>query len=161
MKKKLFVVAMFLGIGFGFPDINAQSLIIRQKSGTEYPELLSSVRKLTFSASEMSVVFKTGSTDVYGLSEIQKLYFDTETNAAETITDGNGKLSIYPNPADNRIVIRNIPKGTTMINIYRTDGSLLMQQPVLFETETLDVSNLQSGLYLIVANGRSAKFIRL
>jgi hypothetical protein len=160
--KQTFVLTMLLLILMaGLPGLKAQSLVIRLNNGTENPELLSTIRNLTFSASDMMVAFKTGSTDVYGLSDIQKLYFDTGTASATNILADDSKLSIYPNPADNRIVIRNIPKETTMINIYRSDGSLILQQAVTSDQETIHVSNLQSGLYLIIANGRSAKFIRL
>lgn len=162
MKQTFVLITLLLLILMaGLPGLKAQSLIIRMNNGTENPELLSTIRNLTFSASDMMVAFKTGSSDVYGFSDIQKLYFDTGTASSTNIPADDSKLNIYPNPADNRILIRNIPKGTTMINIYRSDGSLLLQQAVSSAQETVDVSNLQSGLYLIIANGRSAKFIRL
>ncbi len=161
MKQKLIIVILLLILNAGLPELKAQSLIIRMNNGTENPELLSTVRNLTFSVNDLIVAFKTGSTDVYGLLEIQKIYFDTGTSATSNIPADNKSLSIYPNPADNRIVIRNLPTGTTLINIYRSDGSLILQQAVSSDQETIDISNLQNGLYLIIANGRSAKFIRL
>ena len=161
MKQKLLLLTLLLILKAGSMDLKAQSLVIRLNNGTENPELLSAIRNLTFSASDMMVAFKTGSTDFYGLSGIQKLYFDTNTASATTIPTGDSRLSIYPNPAEDRIVIRNIPKGAAIVSIYRADGSLLMQQPVSTDMETIDVSKLQSGLYLIIANGHTAKFIRL
>lgn len=154
-------MTLLLILRAGLPELMAQSLVIRINGGTENTELLSSIRNLTFSDNNLSVAFKTGSTDVYALSDIQKLYFDTGTSSVTTLPENNSQLSIYPNPADNQIIIRNIPKGTTIVNIYRADGSLILQHPVSSGIETIDVSNLQSGLYLIVANGRSAKFVRL
>ncbi|NTW25071.1 MAG: T9SS type A sorting domain-containing protein [Lentimicrobium sp.] len=161
MKQKLLLLTLLLVFRAAFPELKAQSLVIRHTDGTENAELLNTVQKVTFSVNELLLSFKTGTTDVYGLSTIQKLYFDNETSIDETAPASGSKLSIYPNPANSTITVLNIPKGTSTIFLYRSDGELLMQQTVSNDSETIDISSLQSGLYFLTTAGNSVKFIKL
>jgi len=161
MKAKMLILILFLCSMAGEQSLKAQSLVIRLQDGTENTEQLSAVRKLSFTASDMLLAFKSGSTDEYGLTTIQKLYFDTGTSATGNITAGEKTLTVFPNPAGNTITIGNFGKMKGTLSIYRSDGALMLQQEIFSETETMDVSGFQSGLYLIQANGRSAKFFRL
>lgn len=161
MKQKLLFLALFLFFGTGLPELKAQSLIVHMNDGTENSELLSSIQHLTFQDNNLLLAYLSGSTDTYGLSAVRKLSFDTGTASSSYAMMPEGKLTCYPNPAGDAITIYNIAKGTTFVSVYRADGRLMMQSPVSSETETMDVSQLQSGLFLLIANGRSAKFIKL
>lgn len=161
MKQKLFLLMLLLVFRAGLPELKAQSLVIRHTDGTETSEMLNTVQKVTFSVNELLLSFKTGTTDVYGLPTIQKLYFDTETSIDETTPASGSQLSIYPNPANNSITVLNIPKGTNTLFLYRSDGVLMMRQTVSNDSETIDISSLQSGLYFLTTAGNSVKFIKL
>lgn len=161
MKEKMLFLILFLIFLAGEQSLKAQSLVVRLQDGTENTELLSTVRKLSFTASELLLAFKSGSTDEYGLSTIQKLYFDTGTSTAGNIPAGEKTLTVFPNPAGHSITIGNFGQLKGTLSIYRSDGALMLVQEILSEMETLDISSFQSGLYFIRANGRSAKFIRL
>lgn len=161
MKYRFIFWMLLLTFSFGFSVLKAQSLVIRMNNGTENTELLSSVQKLTFSVNEMLLAFKSGSTDVYGLSTIQKLYFDTGTGSSETLLTKESILSVFPNPASNMITVGNLGKAKGEMSIYRSDGALVLQQSINNDIETINISGLKSGLYFIISNGCSAKFIRL
>lgn len=160
MNQKILFLCLLLLLGGYCSEIKAQSLIIKQYDGTENTEPLSSVRNLSFSGSDLMLTFTSGSSDIYGLSTIRKIYFDTNISVNENDELSNKGLHIFPNPAENSITVHGIANEVAIVNIYRTDGSLVISQAVFSEVQTLDISQLSSGLYLITMNGQSAKFIK-
>ncbi len=161
MKQKLIALTLLLLFGTGFPELKAQSMIIRQTDGNQHAELLNTLQKVTFSVNDLLLSFKSGTTDVYSLSTIQKVYFDTETSTDDLNAPTRNKLSVYPNPVISTLTVLNIPEEATTIFLYRADGELLMQQTVTDDTKTIDISSLQSGLYFLTAAGSSVKFVKL
>jgi len=141
--------------------LKAQSLVIRLHNGSENPEFISSLQKLSFSDNNLVVSFKAGNTDLYPLSEIQKLYFSSQTSVPEPTVAAGNNLYVYPNPADNELNIQNIPIEASIIYIYRMDGKLMLQTSVPGEAENINISNLQSGFYLLVAHNQTVKFVKL
>lgn len=160
MKDRIYLLTLFLLLRIGFSDVKAQSMIIKLNDVSENTEALNTVRKLTFSASDLLVVFNSGSTDAYGLSTVKKVYFDTSISIDENEVDPGLKLTIYPNPATNIITVRGIPDGTKSMLVYRADGQLVLMKSVANMEENMDLSSLPRGLYLLNANGFTAKFIK-
>jgi len=154
------LLLLILLYSFGIAVVQAQNLIIRFTDGTENADQLSSLQKLSFDSGSLVISYKNGSTALYALPEIQKLYFGAITLIPDEPAATENSMSIYPNPALNEIHLENIPAGTSMIFIYRMDGKLVMQQPAKVSTELINISNLECGLYLLVANTKTAKFIK-
>jgi len=57
-------------------------------------------------------------------------------------------LILFPNPVKSELNIRNISRGAT-ISVYDLNGKLLYTKTSLAETEKMDVSPLNKGIYLI------------
>lgn len=73
------------------------------------------------------------------------------------------KLSIYPNPASNFIIIKLNNTEKANVKIYNTIGKLIKEISVV-NTYKLDVSKLGSGIYFIRFNNNTSatyKFIKL
>lgn len=77
---------------------------------------------------------------------------------ASTTTEGSGNdqtegpaLEIFPNPATDQVSIRitSLGEGSNRIQIYRTDGSLVIEREIHQHTATIDLSRLETGVYLI------------
>ena len=67
-------------------------------------------------------------------------------------------VEIYPNPAGNELTLTM--KEAVSFNIYSTNGILVFNAPAN-PTQTLDVSQLESGVYFIhFANGSTSKFTK-
>jgi hypothetical protein len=160
MKKKWILLIIILFPGVIVSEINAQSLIIQMNDGIENTVTLSTVQKLNFSQTDLVVVFKAGSNDAYGLSDIRKLYFDANVSTGEDARIDAQRLSVYPNPAGNFITVKGIPDQAVTVSVYQTDGQLVLTETVTFSTLNIDVSRLQCGLYLVTALGRTTKFIK-
>ena len=69
------------------------------------------------------------------------------------------EISIYPNPAKNRIFLKGIAPSEKSVRIYTVDGILIKQVPV--KNLTVDISNLAAGNYILKTdNDNSAKFLK-
>jgi hypothetical protein len=77
--------------------------------------------------------------------------FSIEEMGTLSVNDTNfnkNRIKIVPNPASNQIsIIEATPKSFNSINIYDNLGRLMIQpRPI---SKTIDVSNLNSGIYFI------------
>ena len=157
-RKKLLLLPIIL-ICIGLPDAWSQNLVIRQNSGTEITELLVSIRNLTFGNGNLMVNFSAGNTDAYNLGDISKLYFNTVTTIEQHEIAAN-KVILYPNPAKDRLTISNIPSDSQLIQVFSTDGRMVQGLVVSATSETIDISGLRPGLYLVKSESWTSKFIR-
>jgi len=158
--KKMIVWMIFFLIGIASLENQAQSLIVKMNDGVENTVTLNTLQNLHFSESDMVVVFKSGSNDVYGLSDIRKLYFDASTSMADPLVPEKQTLKVFPNPASDFITVHGVPDGAGSLSVYQMDGQLVMTETVSSNTVTLHIGQLQSGLYLLFTSGLTSKFIK-
>jgi len=158
--KKMMVWMIFFLIGIALSEIQAQSLIVKMNDGFENMVTLNTLQNLHFSESDMVVVFKSGSNDVYGLSDIRKLYFDASTLLTDPLVQEKQTLKVSPNPASDFITVQGVPDGAGFLSVYQMDGQLALTAAVNSNTATLYLGQLQSGLYLLFASGLTTKFIK-
>jgi hypothetical protein len=74
-----------------------------------------------------------------------------------SVSDGN--LSVYPNPATDRLYVVNAA-GNTDITIYSISGSVVLHT-VVGEGGSINIGSLQKGMYLIKMNNTVIKFSKL
>lgn len=84
-------------------------------------------------------------------------------NLLETLSVSESELSsikVFPNPAKNKLSFEGVPENTFSVSITDLLGKVVLQIDLNL-TETLDVSNLMSGVYSISINNKFAtKFIK-
>ena len=61
----------------------------------------------------------------------------------------NTTITLYPNPAKNKLQLNTQDKTIDQINIYTITGSKVLQLEVNTVSPTVDVSGLASGVYYI------------
>ena len=87
----------------------------------------------------------------------------TSIKSTET-TDGGKGLNIYPTIAKERLWIRNEISGTPTITVISTNGTISIKTNSLDADNSLNVSQLANGIYVIILNdrngSRSRKFIK-
>ena len=66
-------------------------------------------------------------------------------------------FTIFPNPNQDKISIKSIFNGE--IKIYNLKGQIVKRKQKISETETINVSNLNKGIYLIELKGKSKTLI--
>ena len=82
--------------------------------------------------------------------------------ATETPEIPSFEFSIYPNPVSNTINVKeeNVNK-ISQLQIYDIAGKLILEQEKPFRyINSLDVSQLAPGVYIIKLDGVSSKFIK-
>lgn len=82
---------------------------------------------------------------------------NVEEQLAESI-----KITLYPNPAIDRVSAKGISGSIENITIYTLDGKMV-RSGVNFDTSSdqfnIDVSNLDTGVYLVVFEGKEETFV--
>ena len=84
-----------------------------------------------------------------------------ETCSCEQTTIENSEsqyITISPNPVKNKLTL-SLPNAENEIKIFDLQGKLLLQQNVGFSAE-INVSMLPTGMYVLVVNGESYKFVK-
>ncbi|MBK9402129.1 MAG: T9SS type A sorting domain-containing protein [Bacteroidetes bacterium] len=103
-------------------------------------------------------------------------YFDFNepviTNTAKTIiilptgitsaSQSQGKLHVFPNPAENTINISGIQLENGKAQLRLTDiyGKLILEKTVTTITSTLETNQLANGVYLIQSGGMRVTFMK-
>jgi len=93
---------------------------------------------------------------------------NTDTINVEVVTcsginelGGNYKISIYPNPVQNNLTISSEQLVIQNIKILDITGKAVKQLTISNEQLTIDVSDLQNGIYFVkINNTKTIKFIK-
>jgi endoglucanase len=88
--------------------------------------------------------------------KIEEIVFEPPTNI--TIPQA-GFIDLYPNPVKERLFIRNAD-GIEKISVYNLQGKTLLEKSVQDANASIDVSQLQPGIYIIRAEGKSTPVTR-
>lgn len=139
----------------------AQQLVVRLANGTEVSQELNQVRKLTFNPGEVSVVLHSGNTESYDMQMVQKLYFEALTSGTHENTGAFQQVNLYPNPANDIVYLSGLPQGVSPAFIFSLEGRLLLTGSVTPEANSIHLSTLKPGIYLLMLDGRAIKLIRL
>ena len=142
---------------------NAQSLVIKMKNGTESSEALEILQKFSFLDNNMLVEKSGGTNDLFTISEIQTIRFNNVPVGIDknSISKNDQGIVLYPNPANQVIYLKNLPENGTQIQIYRIDGILIYNIAVESTEQSINIDNLNEGLYLLRVNNEVIKFKKL
>ncbi len=159
-------IMAFLGLAIltaGTISVKAQDIIIKTKTGNEFTRPISTVASLTFINSNLLMNYFSGAPESFNLSDIRAIYLNSVLTSTENTDErtGTGILSFYPNPADNRIYLLNLPEGISSVRICTIDGKAIYNGKIHSETGWIDISRLVKGLYLLCINDMVFKFVKL
>ena len=100
-----------------------------------------------------------------GIHDFVTVHTDgVEENGPSTPSTGSGTagtLTVYPNPTHGILFVetRFIASQTNAYRITNTMGQTLMTGQISGETQQIDVTNLPQGMYFIVIDGITQKFV--
>jgi hypothetical protein len=108
-------------------------------------------------ASRMREQFQSGGARVALLSSNKAV----GAIAPEEVADKTAKnIELYPNPAVDKIVIRNLTSGSEVF-VYNQLGQVSKRRTAVNSSLEINVADLKSGMYFVSVDGKSGmKFIR-
>lgn len=133
----------------------AQDLVIKGKDGSSIDLNLTDLRKITFSAGNMVTRYSDGTYSEYALSTIGRLAFE-ETTGMSAIEIMDGHLA-YSAQTGTALVTNS--EGEVLI-VYSISGKIALQKKITSEQETVDLSGLSNGIYLLKLNGVTIKIVK-
>jgi len=166
MKHKRLKLSALLLFGLGLTELQAQTLYVKEKSGTQTAYQLSSVRKLTFSSGNVTVLKTDKTTTAYALSGLRYVKFgDITTATTEQFVFDKQEFVSYPNPVSDVLTLdlTSLKNKQGTLRILALDGSeLLTYQTTGENTETVQVNSLPQGIYLCqFANENEIKTLKI
>jgi hypothetical protein len=152
MRHKRLKLSAALLLGLGLAGLQAQTMYVKQISGTQTPYTLSSVQKMTFSEGNITIQKTDNSKGEYALSALRYLNFTSLTVgiAEPPMHFVNANLFTYPNPVTD--VLKIDLKGVTgegTISILSLEGKVMQTQNTSGNSlATMSLSHLPKGIYL-------------
>lgn len=99
-------------------------------------------------------IFPAMSFVVTGPTEVQATFKD-HTSVEEIAAH---QMRIYPNPAQDFVLLEGAPAGTT-VALYTMDGKLMLQTATTTEALRIDLTQLQEGTYLLVVGDETQRLV--
>jgi hypothetical protein len=152
MRQKILKISSILLLGIGLTSLQAQTMYVKESSGTQTAYTLNSIRKMTFSGGNSTIQKRDKSSRVYALNGLRYLNFkDLTTSIPEQpvqLADAN--LIAYPNPVTDVLnidlsseetagIINIISLDSKVMQTINTNGKIIVK---------LNISDLAQGIYL-------------
>ena len=156
LRQGLLLLALTLGLAFQAAAQPTQ-VIVTMTDGSELVYNVSESDRLYFE-DNTNLVIETGNKGIarIALSAIRKISCTEITGQPENLT---AEVSLMPNPVHDAVKLIGLD-GVQTVNIYAIDGRL-MQSFEATSDQTIDVSGLPIGLYLVRTQSTTLKMIKL
>jgi len=155
--KQLQAIAFMLLLLAASYSYSQTGVIVTYYDGTTQNFNVATTGKLYFSNDDLNVKRDvTASVTTIPVSIIKKIVF-SNTLGTSTIGENRNNLSLYPNPSSDTIQIKSDSTEELDLKIYALTGQLI-QQGIYQSSQSIDVSSLAKGLYLVQVNGLTVKF---
>ena len=156
LRQVLLLLVLTLGLMFQAAAQPTQ-MVVTLTDGSELTLTMSENDRFYFE-DNTNLVIETGNKGVtrIALSAIRKISCTELTGQPENL---NAEISLMPNPAHDAVKLVGID-GVQTVNIYAIDGRL-MQSFEATSDQTIDISRLPIGLYLVRTQSTTLKMIKL
>ncbi len=156
MRKVIFTTLMCSIIGFSnlFAQRATQATIIFWDS-SQPQQIFDDVMNFKFNDNQLLVESSNQSVTAIDITDIRKITL-ASTNSIESYDIGQDIL-LYPNPTSDQLHFACATEKEIQLAVYAMNGQLLLSQ-TLNTSETLDVSSLSTGMYIIKINHFAYKF---
>lgn len=109
--------------------------------------------------------YESVDTDIQVISTENRNNVDQHTNLIRLNTDlgfneAAAKFVLYPNPASDVLTIQMEAFNASSIAFYDVTGQLVQRNDLVQTNQTIDISNLKSGVYLVKVGEQLQKFIK-
>ena len=152
MRQKRVKLSAVLLLGLGLTGVEAQKIYVNQKNGTQTTYSMSSIRKITFSGGNATVLKTDNFSGIYALSGFRYLNFtDLITEFSELAPQsGHANLITYPNPVADVLNIELTGSADDgIVSILTMEGDVILSQNTKGNNLiTINLSHVSKGIYL-------------
>ena len=163
MKRILFAVGLLLvsllWVNVAFAQTIHTTNVTVVYSNNQSDSFFENVTQFSFSGDNL-LINQNGTVTPISRSIIRKLTLEDVTSSSIETYDENAKIFIYPNPTSDKLNMASEVEQQVMVRIFSLNGQVLMQQQ-MSTSESIDVSSLAKGIYIIKINETSYKFSKL
>ncbi len=131
--KRLTTAKALLFVSGLIAGLNAQEMYVKESIGTTTIYSLSNIQKMYFSSGNVNIAKTDGSNKAYQLKHLQYLSFKDNSTGIDEVEDrSEQRLSVYPNPVTNvlSVDLPGIISPNGMINIINIDGKVIKSREV-------------------------------
>lgn len=157
-QRMIFILLCMCPIICGFAQ--QSKLIVQLKSGANYQVSTTSVKTITFSPVETTLLFMDWSMQHIATSDVQNLHFETITDD-KIIRSNDTRLTVYPNPTRGIIFFKSLDAEINKLTIYTMNGNRIFAATLSQSVASLDLSFLQQGIYILKINNTQTRLIKL
>lgn len=166
MRNKRLKISAAIMLGLGLTGLQAQTMYVKQSTGTQTAYALSNIQKMIFSGGNVVVNKTDNSSEVYALIGLRYLKFTDLTSSIEgTVSVESQMLNVYPNPVSNKLHIElsGTVQGGGMLSILNFEGKTVLSQQISHAgLHTLDISYMPKGIYLCrYSNATDLKTVKI
>jgi hypothetical protein len=161
MKNRIRVLGLILLLIGCLATVKSQesNLVVKLKNGISNSLSLRNIKKINFAISIMNINVIDGKNAVYTNTDIQKLYFENSTEVPSV--NNNRNMYIYPNPTTGLIFFKGLTDELVIVQLFDLTGVQVFSGKVNSSVQSLDISFLTKGIYLITMNNQLEKLIKL
>ena len=163
MKHLFLVVGLCLMLTI--PIRAEQALRLEYLDGTDKVELLSNIARWEIDGAneQFRLVALDGTilAEKHLYDEMRRIVFFEKQGPGPGVNldDAERVIAVYPNPTSSLLYLEGLNQGE-MIRVFSLDGQLLMSQMAGAVNTSLDLSALQTGVYLLQINTEFVKIIK-
>ena len=166
MRHKRLKLSAVLLLGLGLTGLQAQTMYVKESSGTQTAYPLSNIQKMSFSSGNLTVTKTDNSSGVFALSDLRYLNFsDITTDLQEALSVKSQQLKVYPNPVGDilNINLTGMSETEGTLSILNFEGKTVLSRQVNNEVVlSLDISHLPTGIYLCrYSNATEIKTVKI
>ena len=133
----------------------AQHMLIDKGGDSNEVVALDDLRKITFNGTTVNVEQIDGTKSSSSMGEINRIYFGDFTSIDETRPQSRELIS-YITREDIAI---NCTAGT-LVTFYDVIGAQVISIRLKNDRETISISHLPKGIYIVKANDKTAKILK-
>ena len=133
----------------------AQHMLIDKGGDSNEVVALDDLKKITFNGTTVNVEQTDGTKSSSSMGEINRIYFGDFTSIDETRPQSRELIS-YITREDIAI---NCTAGT-LVTFYDVIGAQVISIRLKNDRETISISHLPKGIYIVKANDKTAKILK-
>lgn len=160
MKKKYYLLFMVSAFAALTSHAQTTNLLVKLKQGSDILIKSSELKTISFSGNFSNFLLTDKSTYSIANSNIMSMQFQTMIDALNPV-NSNSAFKLYPNPTTGIIYFNSLENKTNPLHIYALNGTEVFSGILSASVQSMDVSFLKQGVYIVRINNTTSRLIKL